>query len=168
MFDIPAFTRTENHIRPMSAPLLCWDMANLDLDRRVRIQHDIEQLDCLTELYQWKLDKSYHPYLIDNCTLVITNLSKEIIWASRAFRPMTGYETDDIIGKKPSFLQGKRTNLQTLKFISEKLSNFEPLAARILNYRKSGEAYWCGIRIAPVQNNENVVTHFIAIEKEVN
>lgn len=168
MFNIPVFYQAEHPVKTTSTPLFCWDIANPDMERRVLVHQDMEQLDNLTALHQWQLDDSYKSSLKDNCSLIITNLSKEIIWASRAFQSMTGYATDEILGKKPSFLQGKRTNEQTRQFITEKLSKFETLKVRILNYRKSGEVYWCGVSIAPIRNSENKITHFIAIEKEVN
>ena len=168
MFNLPVFYQPESHVKPTSAPLFCWDIANPDMERRIQIHQDMEQMDYLATLHQWQLDSSYKSCLKDNCSLVITNLSKEIIWASRSFQSMTGYEIDEIMGKKPSFLQGKRTNQQTRQFITEKLSTFETLKVRILNYRKSGETYWCGVSIAPIRNSENKITHFIAIEKEVN
>lgn len=170
MLDIPAFTYSqgESYYKTTPAPFLCWDIASPALEKSIYIHNDIVQLESLAHTHDWQLDIDYKSSLIDNYTIVVTNLSKEIIWVSRTFQSMTGYCIDEAIGRKPSFLQGEKTNLRTRQFINDKLANFESLKTRILNFRKNGESYWCGIKIFPVRNSLSVVTHYIAIEKEVN
>ncbi len=170
MLAIPAFTyaQEDTYYKTTPAPLFCCDIANPALEKRIRIHNDIQQLASLMRVHDWQLSFDYKSSLVENSTLIITNVSQEIIWVSSAFQSMTGYRIDEAIGKSPSFLQGKKTNLRTRQFIRDKLANFEKLNARILNYRKNQESYWCGIKIFPLQNSQGSITHFIAIEKEVN
>ncbi|WP_259015361.1 PAS domain-containing protein [Emticicia fluvialis] len=168
MFNLPLFSREDSQSKPVFAPLLCWDIASINMSQRLEVHQDMTELDELMVLNQWQPDSDYKSYLMENYALIITDVSKAIVWASRAFVAMTGYEKCEIIGKKPTFLQGKRTHKPTRELINDRLSKFEPLKARILNYRKNGETYWCGLSIAPLRNQDNIVTHFIAIEKEVN
>jgi PAS domain S-box-containing protein len=168
MFSLPTFAHTEDKERPISAPLLCWDIANPLLGKRIQIHNDIQQIENLAQTYDWQSDIGFKKLLADNYTIVVTNLSQEIVWASQSFQSMTGYAIEESIGKIPSFLQGEKTNSQTKLFIRENLVKLETVEAKILNYRKNRETYWCSIRIFPIQNGQGVITHYIAIEKEVN
>lgn len=168
MFNLPTFAHQEDKERPVSAPLLCWDLANPLLERRIQLHNDIQQIENLAQTFDWQSDIDFKKLLIDNQTIVITDFSQAIVWVSHSFYSMTGYSSEEAIGKMPSFLQGEKTNLQTKLLIKKKLAELENIEARILNYRRNGESYWCGIRIFPVHNSQGVVTHYIAIEKEVN
>lgn len=168
MFNLPIFTSQEGREKSVNAPLLCWDMANPLLRRRIEIHSDIWQIESLARTFDWQSDINFKKWLLENHTIIVTNILQEIIWVSQSFQSMTGYDVADVTGKKPSFLQGKKTNLQTKLFISQKLTKLENIEAKILNYRKSGESYWCGIKIFPTQNSHGIITHYIAIEKEVN
>lgn len=168
MFNLSTFAPQDEKERPISAPLLCWDIANPLLERRIQIHNDIQQIESLSHTYNWQLDINLKKLLVDNYTIVVTNLSQEIVWVSQNFQSMTGYDAKEAIGKIPSFLQGEKTNLHTKLLLREKLAKLENIEAKILNYRKNGESYWCGVKIFPIQNGQGTVTHYIAIEKEVN
>ncbi|MFD2520109.1 PAS domain-containing protein [Emticicia soli] len=166
MLDVPAFVSAED--KKLAIPLLCWDIANPALEKRVHIHNDIQQLENLIVSHKWQLGINFKSLLIENHTLIVTNLLRQIIWTSQSFQTMTGYKSEDVVGLTLSFLQGPKTNLQTKMFIKEKLANFETLETRILNYRKNGESYWCSIKIFPIQNIQGAITHYIAVEKELN
>jgi PAS domain S-box-containing protein len=168
MLNLPAFAHQEEKERQVLTPLLCWDIANPLLERRIQLHNDIEQIESLAHTYDWQSDIKFKSLLVENYTIIVTNLSQEIVWVSRSFHSMTGYDIAEVIGKKPSFLQGEKTNRQTKLLIREKLAQLENIRTKIVNYRKNGEAYWCGIKIFPVQNSQGIVTHYIAVEKEVN
>jgi PAS domain S-box-containing protein len=168
MFNLSTFAHQDEKEKPLSAPLLCWDIANPLLEKRVLIHNDIAQIENLARTYEWPLDINFKKWLVENYAIVVTNLSQEIVWVSQNFLSMTGYDIEESTGRKPSFLQGEKTNLQTKRLIKEKLTKLENIEARILNYRKNGESYWCDIKIFPVQNSQAIVTHYIAIEKEIN
>lgn len=110
MLAIPAFaySQADTYHKTNSAALFCWDVANPILEKRIQIHNDIQQLESLILANDWQLDIDYKSSLIENCTLIVTNLSKEIIWASKAFQTMTGYRVEEILGKTPSFLQGEK------------------------------------------------------------
>lgn len=166
MLNIPAFVSADD--KKLTIPLLCWDIANPSLERRVQIHNDIQQLENLIVDHKWQLSIDFKSFLIENHTLIITDLSRQIIWTSQSFQTLTGHKSEDVVGLTLSFLQGPKTNLQTKMFIKEKLANFETLETRILNYRKNGESYWCSIKIFPIQNTQGTITHYIAVEKELN
>ncbi|WP_064197441.1 MULTISPECIES: PAS domain-containing protein [Emticicia] len=149
------------------SPLLSWSIAHPLLSKQLQIAEDIEQLAQLKKQYQWQIDFDFRNLLIENKSLVITNLYQEIIWVSKNFTNLTGYSAEEIVGHKPSMLQGEKTNEKNRKIIREKLTKFENFKSKVLNYRKNGEEYDCQIEIFPIQNRAGDFVHFLAIEKEI-
>ena len=98
--------------------------------------------------------------------LVVTDLSKNIIWTNRGFFEMTGYSKQFAMGKRPTFLQGKKTSKETKKEIRELLKKQKRFNKAIINYRKNGEEYICHIDVIPLFNEKREVTHFLAMESE--
>lgn len=90
-----------------------------------------------------------------------------ILYANPAYKGMTGYAPAEVIGRNPSFLQGKRTNRVTAKQFSSKLKKGDPARTHLMNYRKNGEEYICDIAAFPICNENGEITHFIALEREL-
>lgn len=99
--------------------------------------------------------------------VMITDPEGLTIWVNRAFEQLTGYTRDEILGRKPSILQGSGTDPVTVKQISEALKARKPIKTEILNYTKSGRPYWIEIDIAPVFDEAGTLTDFIAVERDI-
>ncbi|GAB4019210.1 PAS domain-containing protein [Spirosoma koreense] len=128
-------------------------------------------LDHLSEVFNWSLTsvqrQNYHQALEKGHTIVVTDLTKSILWASQSFLVMTGYPPLDVVGKTPVFLQGPATDSLTLARVRQRLNRRLAISATLLNYRKNGEPYQCHLTIKPLANDQGMVTHFIAEEYEV-
>lgn len=79
---------------------------------------------------------------------------------------MTGYTAKYAKGKTPVFLQGHKTCSSTIKKMSNNLKKGSVTKETIVNYRKNGNIYNCSIEIYPLVNFNNIITHFVAFEKE--
>lgn len=99
--------------------------------------------------------------------IVVTDSIEQIEWVNSGFFHMTGYSTDEVLGKNPNFLQGQETNLQDVRQIKQSVHKNEPFTAVILNYRKNGEPYHCKIKVYPLYDYNQKLVNFLAIEKEV-
>lgn len=98
--------------------------------------------------------------------VVITDPNRFITYTNNAFTTMTGYYQREVLGKKPSLLQGKLTENQSITFIREQLNLAIPFVSNIINYRKNGEAYICKVDVKPIFQN-GVLTHFVAFEEDL-
>ena len=99
--------------------------------------------------------------------VIISDEKGEIEWVNKGFERITGYKLVEVKGKKPgSFLQGPDTDPEVIKLMSEKIKAGESFNSEILNYHKSGQAYWLALSIQPVFH-EDKITHFIAIESDI-
>ena len=100
--------------------------------------------------------------------VVITDAQGLIEWVNEGFVRITGYALDEVIGRKPgSILQGPDTDPDTNQRMRENIDRVEPFQEVILNYHKSGEAYWTEINCNPIFDENGAHSGFIAIESDV-
>lgn len=121
------------------------------------IQHNLAELDKLSKVASRT-----------NNLVIICNAKAEIEWVNDAFTRTTGYTLDEVVGKVPGrFLQGPETNRETVAFMRNMLRNQQGFNCEIVNYSKNGRSYWVEIEIQPIFDENNTLTHFIAIETDI-
>jgi diguanylate cyclase (GGDEF)-like protein/PAS domain S-box-containing protein len=91
----------------------------------------------------------------------------KIIFVNAAFEKLTGYSAHEVIGETPRILQGKHTDLETLRRIRTALTEKKSIRENILNYSKTGHPYWLDMNIFPLTNRYGEITHFAAIERDI-
>ncbi|MEM8566791.1 MAG: PAS domain-containing protein [Bacteroidota bacterium] len=156
----------EKKIAEGVAPLKCWDIFSTYLNamnQRSNNDEDIQYLLGLKDIYEWDADflnilDSYYD------ALVLTDNSIQIEWVNKGFHKMTGYKSQEVIGRSPKMLQGEKTSTTSRKFIRERLNGTRPFNTQVINYRKNGEEYLCQVTIHPLLNTEGNVSHFLALE----
>lgn len=103
------------------------------------------------------------PMLITNPRLP----DNPIVFANRAFQRLTGYQADEIIGKNCRFLQGQGTDPEHVEMIRTALEAEQSIDIDILNYKKSGEAFWNRLHISPVRTEVGEIHHFVSSQLDV-
>lgn len=91
----------------------------------------------------------------------------KIIFVNEAFSKISGYSSEEVLGKTPRMLQGANTDRDTLRDLRAALEKKEPFQGEIINYNKSGAEYWLDISIVPIHDAHGNVTHFAAIERDI-
>ncbi|MBL3655753.1 PAS domain S-box protein [Fulvivirga sediminis] len=100
--------------------------------------------------------------------VIISDKHGRIEYVNKGFTEMTGYDEQEVRGKKPGdFLQGKDTDQQTVHRVSEALARNEAVYEEILNYTKHGESYWISMTINPVFNDEGQLQRYISIQADI-
>lgn len=89
-----------------------------------------------------------------------------IVWVNKIFYERNGYSPEEVIGNTPRMLQGPGTDRATLDRVSEALSNWLPIRAELLNYRKDGTCYWNEFEIVPVANDQGRFTHWVSVQRD--
>jgi PAS domain S-box-containing protein len=83
--------------------------------------------------------------------VIISDPKGNIQWANEGFTRLTGYEFTEVAGKKPgNFLQGEKTNVETIFAIREAIAKRKPFEGELYNYRKDGKGYWLSLSIMPI------------------
>lgn len=105
-------------------------------------------------------------------SIIITTASldppgPEIVYVNPAFTEMTGYVSEDVLGKTPRLLQGPNTDRQLLNDLRQHLEDGAPFHGEAINYHKDGTEFYVEWNIAPIRNVEQTITHFVAIQRDV-
>lgn len=104
-----------------------------------------------------------------NDVIIIAKAAPEmrVVYVNQAFTTLTGYGTAEILGKTPKILHGPKTDRNAIEQITFSLKNGRAIRKDVLNYRKNGTEFWVELDIAPIRNNENMITHWVSIQREI-
>lgn len=90
-----------------------------------------------------------------------------VTFASQAFLNMTEYSLSEILGKNCRFLQGKNTSKQAVARIRLAIEEGSDCSICLLNYRKTGQAFWNEFFITALRDNRGRVKNYIGVQCEV-
>lgn len=103
-------------------------------------------------------------------SIIITEAGKgyPIIYVNPAFCELTGYEPNEVIGMSPAMLQGPKTDMDVIRKLGENIGVGKVFHGQTFNYRKDGSDFVMEWKIAPIRNEKEVITHYMAIQRQVN
>ncbi len=153
---------------------LYWEEAVISpvKDRNGKIQNFFAVKEDITERKKMEEQLRLQTRAIDDSTsaVVIADAlagDNPIIYVNPAFEKITGYSSHEVIGKNCRFLQGSDRDQPGLETIRISLDQGRACQALLRNYRKDGSVFWNNLRITPLQNAENQITHFVGIADDV-
>jgi len=90
-----------------------------------------------------------------------------ILYANSGFEAMTGYRSDEAVGKTPRLLQGPDTDPALLERLRRELENGDSFFGKTVNYRKDGTPFINEWSISPVHDERGEVTHYVAVQRDI-
>ena len=100
-------------------------------------------------------------------SVTITNKNGIIQYVNPAFEAQTGYTQAEAVGRTPSILKSGKQSEAFYADLWETILAGDIWEADIINRRKSGELYKVHQKIAPIETDSGVITHFVAIQSDV-
>jgi nitrogen fixation negative regulator NifL len=97
----------------------------------------------------------------------ITDAKANILFANNAFSRVTGYSTEEIIGKNESILSNHTTKETLYKTMWAELAKRRPWSGKLLNRKKDGELYLAELNISPVLDAKGKTTHFVGLHRDI-
>ncbi|MDT8287299.1 MAG: ATP-binding protein [Elusimicrobiales bacterium] len=100
--------------------------------------------------------------------ILITDAGGRIIYANRAFEETSGYDSDYLLGKKPSVM--KNDGAHSPSFYKElwgTITAGRKWHGRMFNRHKNGAVYTMDTDITPVRDKDGAVTHFISVRRDI-
>jgi PAS domain S-box-containing protein len=91
----------------------------------------------------------------------------KIIYVNPAFSIMSGYHSDEIIGKTPNIFKGPNSDQQEYKKLISALKKKQECLIETISYKKNKEEYWVRFSMVPVYNTENELSHWVSIQRDV-
>lgn len=100
--------------------------------------------------------------------IVITDRQGTILWANRAFTALSGYSVEEVIDKNPRDLirSGKETP-GLYEGMWRTILAGDTWDGEVINRRKDGSLYPEALTISPVRDEQGVVSHFVAIKRDL-
>lgn len=101
-----------------------------------------------------------------NC-IVMTDMNRKITWVNDGYTRLTGYRMQEVIGKNPSILQGKKTDIITKEYMRNCLDSKRGFVTKILNYKKNGEEMWAHLVVDPTLDADGNQIGWIGIHIDI-
>jgi len=142
----------------------------------VEEQQDLADLAALAmdelQLRMALREKSQHMAAIDNLGVgvLVTDPAapdNPIIFCNPGFTDMTGYSTEEILGRNCRFLQGPETDPATVVEIRKAISERRLFEGVIKNRRKNGEVFWNDLLVIPVFDANGELINFVGLQRDV-
>ena len=90
-----------------------------------------------------------------------------IIFVNSAFTDMTGYTSEDIIGKSPALFFGKKSDILEYDKLKTAVQEFKTCFIETISYKKDGNEFWINFSMIPVTNKDGEHTHWVSIQRDV-
>ncbi|MBP0004696.1 MAG: PAS domain S-box protein [Cyanobacteria bacterium SBC] len=101
-------------------------------------------------------------------SIVITDRTGAIEWVNPAFAQLTGYTTEEAIGKNPrDLVKSDRHDRTFYQNMWDTILDGRVWQGEMENRRKDGSFYTEEMTITPVRNTNGEIAHFIAIKQNV-
>ena len=97
----------------------------------------------------------------------ITDVDGIIEYINPKFTEWMGYSASETIGQKPSLIKSGDTANEVYDELWQKILSGQEWHGEIKDRRKNGEIFWASAAIAPVRDEANNITHFIAIHEDI-
>ena len=91
----------------------------------------------------------------------------KIVYVNPAFSEMSGYQSNEIIGKSPNIFKGPKSDSDELKKLLRAIKNEEECLIETISYTKQKEEYWVRFSMIPIFNNEGIISHWISIQTDI-
>jgi len=98
---------------------------------------------------------------------VITDKDGNIVWVSKAFTTLTGYTFEESINKNPRILKSGVHDKEFYKILWDTISFGRIWKGTITNKKKNGDLYHEEIVISPIFNNDDKISHYVAVKQDV-
>ncbi|WP_255170462.1 bacterio-opsin activator domain-containing protein [Natrononativus amylolyticus] len=102
--------------------------------------------------------------------VTISDPSREdnpLVYINRAYREITGYSADEVVGRNCRFLQGPDSDPEAVAAMREAIADERPVTVELKNYRKDGTEFWNEVTIAPVRNADGERTHYVGFQNDI-
>jgi len=118
------------------------------------------EADALMRKLQLVIEQSPH-------SVVITNKDGVIEYVNPQFEVVTGYSRAEVLGQNPRILNSGLTPIQIFQAMWQAISQGKIWQGELANRKKNGEIYYENVVIAPLKNEFDDITHYVAMKENI-
>ncbi len=116
---------------------------------------------------QDKLRLSAQVFVNSAEAIVITDINNNIMQVNKAFTDITGYSSEDVIGKNPRVLKSGQQGPEFYQEMWRVLLETGCWQGEIMDRRKNGETYPKWLSIAVVRDDQGEISNYIALFSDI-
>ena len=90
-----------------------------------------------------------------------------IVACNSAFCDLTGYSTEEVIGRNCRFLSGPGTEPWLTEEIRRGVREHRPVLVEILNYKRNGQPFRNAVLVAPIYDEHDALLYFLGTQVEI-
>ena len=145
---------------------LAWQLARTKAQAHRALQDEIavrRQAESALKLRNRAIESSVNAILITD----VTRPGRPIEYVNPAFERITGYPASEAIGRDAAFMLGADVDQPGLQEIRLAMREQREGHAVLRAYRRDGTPFWNEFFIAPVRDEDGLVTHFVEVMNDV-
>ncbi len=109
----------------------------------------------------------FHAVEQSRASVVITDTEGNIEYVNKKFTTITGYTSEEAIGKNPRILKSDKKTPEEYKELWETITAGREWSGEFLNKKKNGQTFWEYAFISPIRNQDGEIAHFLAIKEDI-
>jgi PAS domain S-box-containing protein len=100
-------------------------------------------------------------------SIIITDINGSIEYVNSKFKEITGYSSEEVVGKNPRILKSGDQPDEYYKKLWEVITSGDEWHGEFLNKKKNGDFFWEFAAISPIKNQKGDITNFLAIKEDI-
>lgn len=126
-------------------------------------QRDITELKTIQEEIR-KLSRAVEQS--PDC-VIITDTTGMIEYVNPKFEDVTGFDANEVIGKRPYILMEGELPLERYSEIWDTLNAGNDWKGEFYNKKKNGDRYWEYASISPIKDDQGNITHYVYVKEDI-
>lgn len=90
-----------------------------------------------------------------------------IVACNTAFCELTGYSSEEVLGRNCRFLSGPGTEPWLSEEIRRGVREHRPVLVEILNYKRNGQPFRNAVLVAPIYDEDDALLYFLGSQIEI-
>ena len=100
-------------------------------------------------------------------SIVITDVNGNIEYVNPKFTEITGYSFEEVRGGNPRILKSGKVSEELYEELWDTIKSGKEWKGEFCNKKKNGEIYWELAYIAPIMNEHEKITHYLAVKEDI-
>jgi two-component system, sensor histidine kinase and response regulator len=100
-------------------------------------------------------------------SVVITSPNGKIEYVNPRFNEVTGYTSEEAVGKNPRILNSGKQPKSFYKEMWEILLSGKTWKGEFCNKKKNGDVYWEQAAISSIKNDDGEIIHYVAVKEDI-
>ena len=99
--------------------------------------------------------------------IMITDVDGNIEYVNPNFTTITGYTSEEILGRNPRILKSGLTSIKVYEELWHALISGKEWRGEILNRKKNGDIFWEFASISTISDPSGRITHFVSVTEDI-